>query len=171
MATLTFIVGSAGDAFDADFAREVSAELRNRFSYDDRADEESYRSDPVNVKGWRELQTLIRNMMGQTAAPHFTTVDAYQTVYVPSDLAKIESVPIANAADPLHVASLPALIRELSDFAERAQLPTDDVKLMELAAEYLEAEEDRELDFQTYVQLMMSAKQAAARQQALWVVA
>jgi hypothetical protein len=169
MANVTFIVGSAADAFDADFARAVAEQLRTRYAYAEKAGEESYRSDPVNVKGWRELQTLMRNMIGPTAAPHFTDVDAYQTVYVPADIARVESIPIENAADPLHVASLPALIRELTTFAETAQLPTDEVKLMELAAEYLEAEEDRELDFQTYVQLMMSAKQAAARGQALFV--
>src|SRR5688572_5198014 len=169
MANVTFIVGSASDAFDADFARAVAEQLRTRYAYAEKTAEESYRSEPVNVKGWRELQTLMRNMIGQAAAPHFTDVDAYQTVYVPSEIAGVESIPIENAADPLHVASLPALIRELTTFAETAQLPTDEVKLMELAAEYLEAEEDRELDFQTYVQLMMSAKQAAARGQALFV--
>jgi hypothetical protein len=168
MATVTFIVGSAADAFDADFARAVADQLRTRYGYAEKAGE-PYRSEPVNVKGWRELQTLMRNMIGPDAAPHFTNVDAYQTVYLPTDIAQIDSIPIENAADPLHVASLAALIRELTTFAETAQLPTDEVKLMELAAEYLEAEEDRELDFQTYVQLMMSAKQAAARGQALFV--
>jgi hypothetical protein len=41
---------------------------------------------------------------------------------------------------------------------------------MQLAAHYLEADFDSDLDVQTYVQLFLSAKQAAARNQALWVV-
>jgi len=41
---------------------------------------------------------------------------------------------------------------------------------MQLAAHYLETDFDADLDVQTYVQLMLSAKQASARGQALWVV-
>jgi hypothetical protein len=42
---------------------------------------------------------------------------------------------------------------------------------MKLAAHYLETEDvNADLDVQTYVQLLLSAKQAAAHNQALWVV-
>jgi len=43
---------------------------------------------------------------------------------------------------------------------------------MHLAAKYLEDDElfDRDLDIQTYVQLMLSARQAVARRQPLWIV-
>jgi hypothetical protein len=44
------------------------------------------------------------------------------------------------------------------------------VELMQLGAHYLEGDENADLDVQTYVQLMLSAKQAAVRNQALWVV-
>jgi hypothetical protein len=45
--------------------------------------------------------------------------------------------------------------------------------VLRLAARYLEDDDliDKELDLQTYVQLMLTAKQAVARRQALWVVA
>ena len=82
----------------------------------------------------------------------------------------VEHVPIANLADPLQIGSLPALLDELRLFAAGASLPTDDVELMQLAAHYLEGDFDADLDVQTYVQLFLSAKQAAARNQALWVV-
>ncbi len=171
MRTLTFIVGAPADAFDGAFASAVSDELRKRYSFTAAAGER-YESEPVNARGWGELQTLISNMMGAGAAPHLTSVDAYQTVYLPAEVPAIEHVTVANAADPLHVASLTALLADLNSFASHAQLPTDDVELMQMAAQYLEDENgvDRELDFQMYVQLMLSAKQALARKQALWVV-
>jgi hypothetical protein len=104
-------------------------------------------------------------------APQLTTVDAYQAVYIPARVSNVEHLPIANAADPLQVGSLDQLIEELRRFAAAASLPVDDVELMQLNAHYLEQDDpDADLDVQTYIQLMLSAKQAAARQQALWVV-
>lgn len=168
---LTFIVGTAADAFPPDLARDIDALLRERYSFAPAPVEEPYRSEPVNAAGWLELQSLVSSMLGAEGARHLTEVEAYQAVYLPGLSAQIEQVAVPNAADPLQVASLNALLDELTRFAARAQLPTDDVALMQLAADYLEEEEaEKELDFQTYVQLMLSAKQAVARKQALWVV-
>ena len=77
-----------------------------------------------------------------------------------------------NVADPFQVASLPTLLEALQKFATSQSLPTDDVELMQLAAKYLEDDElvEADLDIQTYVQLMLSARQAVARRQALWIV-
>ena len=168
---LTFVAGSTADVFGGDFAENVEAELRTRFGFTATKHDEPYRSEPVNATGWRELQKLAVSMLGNDAAKNLTKVDAYQAVYIPADT-QPQQVPIANAADPLQVASLPALIRELNDFASRASLPTDDLELMSLAAQYLEDDEsyEKELDVQTYVQLMLTAKQAMVRGQALWVV-
>ena len=156
--------------FAPDLAASVEKELASRYAFRCAGAEDAYRSEPVNSTGWRELQNLVRSMLGTGAAPHFTSVDAYQAVYIPADVAGVDQVALANAADPLQVSSLPALIEELTQFAALAQLPTDDLQLMQLAADYMEAESDRELDFQTYVQLMLSARQAVARRQALWIV-
>jgi hypothetical protein len=167
---LTFIAGTASDVFSGEFADAVGDELRSRYGFTPASIEEPYRSEPVNAAGWRDLQNLSRSMLGESAAPHLTGVDAYQAVYVPLPLTKVDHLQIANAADPLQVASLPALIDHLTQFAARASLPTDDLELMGLAADYLESEtEEKEHDVQVYVQLMLSAKQAVARKQALWV--
>ncbi len=167
---LTFVVGTAADVFPPDFASAVDALLRERYSFTAAAGDEPYRSEAVNGAGWRELQELANAMLGADAAPHLTGVEAYQAVYIPGTFEQVDHLAIPNAADPLQVASLGALVAELTEFASRAQLPTDDLQLMRLAAEYLEAEADKELDFQTYVQLMLSARQAVARNQPLWVV-
>ncbi len=160
--SLTFVVGTASDVFEGQLAHQIDAELGTRRGG------ERYESEPVNVLGWRALQRRVLETLD--VAPQLTSIDAYQAVYVPGATA-IEHKPIGTLADPLQVGSLDALLDELRRFASAASLPTDDLELMRLAASYLENEDvDADLDVQTYVQLMLSAKQASARGQALWVV-
>ena len=160
--SLTFVVGTASDVFGEDLARLIDDELRTR------AGGERYESEPVNAMGWRALQKRVLETLD--VAPQLTSIDAYQAVYVPG-AAAVEHKPIGTLADPLQVGSLDALLEELGRFAAAASLPTDDLDLMRLAAQYLENDDpDADLDVQTYVQLMLSAKQAAARSQALWIV-
>lgn len=167
--SLTFIVGSAADVFPQDLARAVEDELRRRFPSMTEDADEKYESDPVDASGWRMLQQRVLRTLD--VAPQLTSVDAYQAVYVPGAAANVEHVPIANAADPLQVGSLVQLLDELRRFADAASLPHDDVELMQLNAHYLEQDDpNADLDVQTYIQLMLSAKQATARQQPLWVV-
>lgn len=160
---LTFVAGSAHDVLGPDLARAVEAELQRRFAVKDGAGEEPYRSDEVDVRGWAALQNRVPQLAG---------VDAYQAVFVGAKLRGIEEIAVPNVADPFHVGSLTALVDALQQFAAGAKLPTDDVELMELAAKYLEEDEllEADLDIQTYVQLMLSARQAVARGQALWIV-
>ena len=169
---LTFVAGTPADVFGGGFGDAVAEELNRRYGFTAAANDTPYRAEPVDGSGWRDLQKLAGSMLG-ASSPHLSKVDAYQAVYIPAALADVEQIAIANAADPLQVASLTALIEELTRFAEQASLPTDDLELMGLAARYLEDDDmiDKELDLQTYVQLMLTAKQAVARRQALWVVA
>ncbi len=160
---LTFVAGSAHDVLAPELARAVEGALRQRFSISSGDGEEPYRSDEVDVRGWVALQNRI---------PQIAGIDAYQAVFVAAPLRGIEEVSVPNVADPFQVASLPALMDALQQFAASASLPTDDVELMQLAAKYLEEDEllEADLDVQTYVQLMLSARQAVARRQALWIV-
>jgi hypothetical protein len=164
---LTFVAGSAADVFPGELARAIEAELRGRFPSVG-GEDERYESEPVDAMGWRALQKRVLQTLD--VAPQLTSVDAYQAVYVPGVPDAVEHLPIANVADPLQVGSLDALLEELRRFAAQASLPTDDVELMQLAAHYLENDVEADLDVQTYVQLFLSAKQAAAHRQALWVV-
>jgi hypothetical protein len=165
--SLSFIVGNAADVFAGDLARVVDGELRQRYALPHRDD--PYTSEPVGASGWRQLQQRV--LRAVDVSPQLASIDAYQAVYVPATLAQVEHLPIANLADPLQIGSLPLLLEELKQFAAAASLPTDDLELMKLAAHYLEHEDaEADLDVQTYVQLMLSAKQATARGQALWVV-
>ena len=167
---LSFVVGNASDVFGAGFAQAAHSELKKRFpSLPPERHEEPYRSEPVEVRGWFELQKLAASMLGTASA---LSLEPYQAVYLPFATNGIESIIVPQAADPLHAASLDALLDELRRFAGAASLPTDDLELMQLAAKYLEDDAlfDQDLDTQTYVQLMLTAKQAAARKQPLWLV-
>jgi hypothetical protein len=160
---LTFIAGSAHDVLGPDLAHAVEGALQQRFSIKDGQGDEPYRSDEVDVRGWVALQEHI---------PQIAGIDAYQCVFVDAPLKGIEEIALPNVADPFHVASLPALVDALRKFAASRSLPTDDVELIKLSAKYLEDDEliEADLDIQTYVQLMLSARQAVARRQALWIV-
>jgi len=166
--SLTFLVGNAFDVFAGELASAVDALLRERFPSIAPGRGEPYASEPVEALGWRQLQERVMRTLD--SASQLTTIDAYQAVYVPVAQPAIEHAPIANLADPLQIGSLPLLLEELRRFAAAASLPTDDVELMQLAAHYLENDFDSDLDVQTYVQLLLSAKQAAVRNEALWIV-
>jgi len=158
------VVGRAGDVFGPALADAVDAALRGRFPALALRGGDPYHSEPVEFAGWRDLARR---------APLLAGIDPYQAVFVPADVAAVETIVIPNAADPLHVASLSRLLADLHAFADANALPTDDVELMTLAAKYLEDDLliSDDLDVQTYVQLMLSAKQASATGRALWVVA
>jgi hypothetical protein len=167
---LTFVVGDARAAFGESFGAAVDAALRARFPALAPAPAQGavYTSDEVETGGWRALQARVGSVM---QALHITAIDIYLAAYVPLPLTAIEELPVANAADPLQVGSVETLLAELRDFAARVSLPTDEVELMALANRYLEDDSliDADLDVQTYVQVVLSAKQAAAQGLPLWI--
>ena len=142
--------------------------MRERFPLLGAGAGEVYVSDDLPVGGWRALQARVAGVM---QAPQITAIDIYLAVYVPFAQEAILELAVANAADPLQVGSVDALLAELRDFASRASLPTDDVELMGLGNRYLEDDAlfYTDLDVQTYVQLFLTAKQAAAAGQPLWI--
>jgi hypothetical protein len=146
----------------------VDAALRSRFPELSTEAGETYASDEVSVTGWRALQARVAGVM---QAPQITAIDVYLAAWVPFANDEIIELAVANAADPLQVGSVVALLGELRDFAARAALPVDDVELMGLANRYLEDDDlaDADLDVQTYVQLLLSAKQAGIHAQPLWI--
>jgi hypothetical protein len=165
---LVFVAGKAADVFAPDLAQAIEAELRKRFPSLAAVHGEPYRSDPVEAAGWSQLQARVMRLI---AAQHLGGLDAYQSVYLPLRFERVEHIIVPTVADPLEAGSLDALLDELRLFAARASLPTDDVELMQLAAKYLEDDDlfDADLDIQTYVQLLLTAKQAAAHGTGLWI--
>ena len=166
---LVFIAGTPADVFAPELARGIETELRARFPSLSMVAAEVYRSEGVEPIGWSRLQARVAQSI--PSAPHLTSIDAYQSVYLPMPLAAVQHLIIPNAADPLEVGSLDALLEELRQFAASAELPTDDVEMMQLSAHYLEDDAlfDQDLDVQTYLQLMLAAKQSAAHGLPLWI--
>lgn len=166
---LVFIAGTPADVFAPELARGIETELRARFPSLSMVAAEVYRSEGVEPIGWSRLQARVAQSI--PSAPHLTSIDAYQSVYLPMPLASVQHLLIPNAADPLEVGSLDALLEELQQFAASAGLPTDDVEMMQLSAHYLEDDAlfDQDLDVQTYLQLMLAAKQSAAHGLPLWI--
>jgi hypothetical protein len=166
---IVFVAGSAAGVFAPDLAQAMEAELRKRYPALPVVDSEPYRSDPVEAIGWSKLQERVMRTID--AAPHIAGIDAYQSVYLPLPFERVEHIVIPTVADPLETGSLPVLLDELRLFASKLSLPTDDVELMQLAAKYLEDDAlfDADLDVQTYIQLLLTAKQAAAHGVALWI--
>jgi hypothetical protein len=165
---LVFVAGNAADVFAPDLAAAIDAALRTRFPSLPIVRHEAYRSDPVEATGWPQLQARGMRLI---AAPHLGGLDAYQSVYLPLRFDRVEHIAIATVADPLEVGSLDMLLDELRLFASHASLPTDDVELMQIAARYLEDDDlfSTDLDVQTYAQLLLTAKQAAAHGLAVWL--
>jgi hypothetical protein len=166
---IVFVAGNATDVFAPDLAQAIEAEVRKRFPALPEGRFDAYRSEPVEGIGWSKLQESV--MRAIPSAPQITGLDAYQSVYLPLALDRVEHLLIPTVADPLEAGSLPRLLEELRLFALSVSLPTDDVELMQLAAKYLEDDAlfDADLDVQTYVQLLLTAKQAAAHNVALWI--
>lgn len=162
--SLTFVVGSASDVFSPQLAAAVDWELKKRYPAIASSNAtDAYRSDAVDGRGWGELQRGV---------PALANIDAYQAAFIPALVPGVVEIALPNVADPLHLASLGMLVQALEHFAAARSLPTDEVQLLQLAAHYLESDEliDTDLDIQTYVQLMLSAKQATTRRQAVWIV-
>lgn len=159
---LIFVAGNAADVFVPELAAAIDAELRTRFPSLRVVDGGAYLSEPVDAAGWTQLQGRVMRLI---SAPHLVGLDAYQSVYLPLRFERVEHIAIPTVADPLEVGSLDMLLDELRLFASHASLPTDDVELMQLAAKYLEDDDlfSADLDIQTYVQLLLTAKQASAR--------
>jgi len=159
---LAFVAGNAVDVFPAHLAEAIETVVPRKTT-------DAYRSDPVDARGRSQLQARVLKTLD--AAPQLTGIAAYQSVYLPGTPDGVERVPIPNVADPLEIGSLDSLLGELRAFAAKAALPTDDVELMQLAAHYLENDAliDQDLDVQTYVQLMLAAKQSAAHGVPLWI--
>ncbi|HEX6161351.1 MAG TPA: hypothetical protein VF111_14345, partial [Thermoanaerobaculia bacterium] len=133
--SLTFVVGSAAEVFGGALASLVEQALRERFALS-ASDGEAYRSEPIEPAGWVQLQHRAAEELGGPNVPHLVSIDAYQSVYLPG-VEQVESVLVPQAADPLQVGGVDALLRELRALAGKASLPIDDVELMQLAAHYL----------------------------------
>jgi hypothetical protein len=170
---LTFTVGNPSDVFVEAFAelvrRTLESHYRGQFVLE--TSEEPYHSEEVGWSGWAALQERARSVLPAKSIAHFSSMDAWNGVYVPCET-DIGAFEFEGNETPLKAAGLHQLIEELECTGEALGLAVDDTGLRELARSYLEDDDrvDDDMDIQTYAQLLLAAHEAMRRKQPLWIV-
>jgi hypothetical protein len=109
--------------------------------------------------------------MPEEKIAHFLSMEAWQGVYVPVET-DIGVFTFDGHSTPLSVASLDHLLGELEAIGVALGVRTEGADLQSLFLGYCDDDDrcDDDMDIQTYVQLLLSAREAKKRNQPLWVV-
>ena len=170
---LVFTVGRPASVFDdpvAELMQHVlDAECEEHLAPEG-GDPEPFHSAELGWSGWNLLQERARVALNPEAVPNLLSMDALHGAYLPG-WAEAGAILFDDYPMPLDVAPLEGLIAELERVGPVLGLATDDDGLARIAARYADAENcDDDMEVQTYAQLLLAARQAAARRQPLWVV-
>jgi hypothetical protein len=172
---LAFTVGTTSDAFMQPYAAQVQHKIRNQFEYSvpesTSFGDEGYHSEELGWSGWQQLQERAVTVLGEEKIPHLLALEAWQGVYLPLPVNPIE-ITVEGNSTPLQCGSLPALVQELEQLAAIEKFPTDPDGLQSFWEKYAEDDDliEEDMDIQTYIQLMLSAKIATSHKLPLWVV-
>ena len=170
---LIFTVGRPTDVFDAPFAELVEHVLEAEC--DDRVDwgldgVEPFHSAELGWSGWNLLQERARVALTPEEVPNLLSMDAILGAYLPG-WPEAGSIVFDDYPMPLDVAPLEALIAELEMVGPALGLATDTDGLAAIATKYADEDLcDDDMEIQTFAQLLLSAREAVARRQPLWVV-
>jgi len=170
---LTFTVGNPTDVFVEPFGEAVRETLDSHYErrFVLNSPDDPWCSEEVAWSGWRLLQEQARDLLPEEKIRHFLSMEAWLGVYVPGE-ADIGGFTFNGKSTPLAVASLDQLITELDAIGIALGLPTDGADLKVLFSGYRDDDDrcDEDPHIQTYIQLVLSARQAQRRNQPLWVV-
>jgi hypothetical protein len=171
--SVSFTVGGARGAFEDQFAEEVAGVLDHAFG----AEGEWEGTPPLHFgeladTGWAELQHRAVAELGPEMIPNLTALaEDGRGVYLPAQV-QTASFPL-SIGGPLKCASLPGLRNELSELAQRWQLPQDDHGLEELLRVGHDPDDGCVADapeILTYARLSLAANEAVRRDCPLWLV-
>ena len=169
---LSFTVGGARGTFDDSFAEEVAGVLDHAFG----AEGEWEGSPPLHYgeladAGWSLLQRRAVEELGAEAIPNLSALGVQgRGVYLPAQLQAV-SLPL-SAGGPLNCASLPGLRNELSELAERWDLPLDDEglhALLHVAHDPDDGWVAEPPEVMTFARLTLAANEAMRRDCPLWL--
>jgi hypothetical protein len=170
---LSFTVGGARGTFDDSFAEEVAGVLDHAFG----AEGEWEGSPPLHYgeladTGWSLLQRRAIEELGAEAIPNLSALGEQERgVYLPAQVQAV-SLPL-SAGGPLNCASLLGLRNELSELAERWDLPLDDEGLHDLLRVAHDPDDGwvaEPPEVMTFARLTLAANEAIRRDCPLWLV-
>lgn len=171
---LAFSIGTAASIFSEPFAARIQDVVKKVLGYsiplETPFEDDAYWSEELGWSGWDQLQERAILSLGEENIPQLLAMEAWQGVYLPVDMKPIE-ISIIEEEEPLQCGSLPLLVKELEQFAEKEGLPIDKEGLEEFWEKYLDDDfVDEDMDIQTYLQLMLTAQIALAHNLPLWIV-
>lgn len=163
---LNCTVGGTKGMFEEPEAREVAQALDHAFGEEgdwEGSLPQSFGALPETV--WVELQVRAVQELGGEAVPNLLSLGREgRGVFLPAHVATL-SLPLADGK-PLCCASLPGLRSELSELAERWQLPMEDAKL----TGWLDGSPDRPADeLIAFARLALAANEATRKDCPLWL--
>jgi hypothetical protein len=171
--TVSFTVGGTRGTFDERFAEEVAGVLDHAFG----AEGEWEGTPPLHYgemadTGWSDLQGRAVEELGAETVPNLIALgEAGRGVYLPANV-QTASFPL-SAGGSLRCASLPGLRNELSELAQRWELPLDDEGLKELLRVAHDPDDGCVADAPvvlTFARLALAANEAVRRDCPLWLV-
>jgi hypothetical protein len=171
--SLTCTVGGARGTFEECFADEVAGVLDHAFGAEGEWEGAAPRSfGELLDSGLAELQKRAVEELGEDLLPNLLALGSEgRGVYLPAHVQAV-ALPL-SAGSPLRCASLHGLRHELSDLAERWDLPLDDQGLMDLLQVSHDPDDGWVADAPevlTFARLALAANEAVRRDCPLWLV-
>jgi hypothetical protein len=172
---LSYQVGSARSVYHADYAEAVVLGLES-LGFQDRGGQPGQPLYCSNDAGWswcEALQKTAIETLGQVKLSHLVHCDAWNTVYLPLELAPVVLKIKHKSGSELRVASLYGLERELRAFAQARDLPTSATQVQDFYQRYIEEIDcdcDDDPDLQNYALMWLTLLEAQAQEQPMWVV-
>lgn len=170
---LAFQVTTPDRVFEPDYADLVIDGLWDDLGvrYAITGDRPRFWSEELGDEWGKKLQERAIDKLGQQTVPHLAWCDWYSTVYVPAEVA-LRKLKIGR--DHLLVGSLPALVQELEEVARILGMPRPNqlADLLRKARSYDTGRglADRDPEVQAYLQLAITAEEAAEQDLPLWIV-
>jgi hypothetical protein len=170
---VSFTVGGARGIFGDSFAEEVVGVLDNAFGAEGDWDgNTALHYGELADTGWSELQRRACEELGRDSLPNLMALgDDGRGVYLPAHV-QTASFPL-SAGGALECASLPGLRNELTELAERWELPLDDHGLEEVLRVAHDPDDGCVADspeILTFARLALAANEAVRRDCPLWLV-
>jgi hypothetical protein len=170
---LTCTVGGARGTFEDRFADEVAGVLDHAFGAEGDWEGVAPRHFGELIgTGWTELQERALSELGPDTIPNLLALgEEGRGVYLPAHVQTV-TLPL-SAGSPLRCASLPGLRQELSELAERWELPLDDQGLLDILQVSRDPDDGWVADapeILTFARLALAANEAVRRDCPLWLV-